>query len=177
MSDGQMQVYRDGERGEACEIYFENLIRFLRESSVDNYHSLQQSAEEADSVRGGYWTGKTSFSKTLDRKLISLGEGDEISWLRLLGSVEGETYDRLKKLSPFSEKDISHINYGESFIVDSRGSLVEMVYDELRRRGYKPFNDCGNYDIVLPDKTIEKMKKLLEDAEIHNLTIRIHIVE
>jgi len=180
MSDGLTEVSRDEERTEMRNEYFNSLTKFLKDSSIDNYHFLQQSAEDADSIRGGYWTGKTSLAKNLNKRLILLEEGDKKTWLRLLISLneDEEIYNELKELSPFSEKDISYIDYGCGFVVESRskGSLMGMIHSELRRRKIPIFGG-EDYAIVLPDKNIEEMKRLFKDAEIYDLTTRIRVVD
>ena len=169
-------VHRDQERGESYQGYLSSFIEYLRDSSEKNSSSLRQAAEEVDSVIGGYNTERTCLAKTLDKRVELLRKGDKITWLRLLCGLrsvrdnETDFYKEVLKLSPFLGHSLTNIRYGYGFMMDndSRGHLLEMVHNELRRVGIKPFN-AGDYAIVLPEEKLEEMRKLLESAEIHKI--------
>ena len=176
MTDGLSAVGRDEERGGKHEEYFDSLVRYLGNSSEENYSMLRQIAEGVDSVRGGYWGGQTRLAKTLDKKLELLRKGDEITWLRLLMSTGDSIHDKLKELSPFPEDDFTHIKYGYGFLGDCKGPLSDMLHDELRRRQIETFAG-GSYVIVLPEEITKKMKDLLKDAKIYDVDTRIKVVK
>ena len=82
MSDALSDIARDQERGEYLDNFYKNLTDYLENPSDEKLGNLKRIAEMTDSVRGGYWGGKTNLLKNLEKRLKELGEGNKNSWAR-----------------------------------------------------------------------------------------------
>jgi hypothetical protein len=82
MTDALSEIARDQERDGNFGIYILNVFKFLNNSTTENYLSLNDSAKNVDSVRGGYWNPgyKTKLENGLVKFLIKLENRNQKAW-------------------------------------------------------------------------------------------------
>ena len=174
MSDGMSGISRDEERVEDIVKYYGSLADYLRDCSEENHTALIKAAEEVDSVRGGYISGRTYLANNLDKKLEKLEAKDEKDWLKTLMSVEDimrrgrNVHNELLEISPFAEDTLTLLRYGSGFVRDFEGPLSGIVDCMLRGKNIKTF-DGGSYVVVLPEEKLKQIRDLLEYARVHDL--------
>lgn len=164
MSDGPSEIARDKERGEYLDNFHESLADYLENPSDKKLENLKGIAEETDSVRGGYWSGKTHLLKNLEKKLRELGEGNKTSWARLLRATyetryASNVYQRLKNISPYADKVLLFVSYGSrSSNIDSTMELSDLVDKKVRDSEMKTFG-ADDYFLVFDKKEFERLLK------------------
>lgn len=102
MSDGLTDIARDERRIAAIEGYLSALADWLEHPGDDRAAAVRRAAEEADSIRRGYWSGRTSVLPGLETRMEALRAGDRTAWDSLLWLIEDagtEAADRLRRLA------------------------------------------------------------------------------
>jgi len=162
MSDALSEIARDEERYSEMNSFYEQLVNYLEKPSREKFDALNEAAKETDFIRGGFNSGKTDISSKLEGKINELSSGDKTSWARLLidvydrrNDMEG-IYSRLKKLSPYADKVLFHIDYGRGFSnIDRIMEIQEMMHNKIESSGMK-ICDADKYLLAFDRKDFEK---------------------
>jgi len=121
MSDAITDIARDEQRARNFSEYLSALRTYLMDSnsSRKNFTKVIEAARSTDAIRRGYWGGQTSISENIEKKIKKLKKNDKTEWARLLAMTMTdwpEYYGGLKKLSPFKEKYLHLVDYGNGFM-------------------------------------------------------------
>ena len=149
MSDALSDITRDQQRGEAIDVYYELLIRYINGEALIN--DLHKVAQEIDDIRGSYWgSGHTTFKQHVSEQADRLKAGDKKEWAYLLRTMErSRAADKLRRLSPWG-KDAVFIP-----VYYNHANTNELIRD-LKVKHRKKIGDKDHYLIILKQpKTIE----------------------
>ncbi len=167
MSDALSEIARDQDRENELQNFYLALTDYLENPSDGKLADVKKSAENTDSVGGGYLGGgRTNILKNLERKMGELSNGDKTAWAKLLIGAyarryegefhEGEIYSRLKKLSPYADKILLHVDYGIGFSNIKRTmEFQEAVDDKIKSSGMKVL-DADQYLLAFDKNDFEK---------------------
>ncbi len=149
MSDALTDIARDEQRGRLYGSYPEALKAFLTNPTDENKKEVIRMAEETDSVKGGYWGGRTSLSNDVETTISKLQEGDKTVWAKFLFSLKDQhDFQAFKLLSPFADKLLIAVNYGCGF-VNFHGELEPLIASIIRDgKGWKTY-DADDYVVAL----------------------------
>ena len=103
MSDALTDIARDERRGGMVSLYYESLVEWLKDKTEDKATKVRQAAKNADSLSGGYFTGRTSISEQLDDRMRRLATNDEPVWIDTIADLQPFCARPLIELSPFKE--------------------------------------------------------------------------
>lgn len=167
MSDGLSDVARDRVRGDAQEIYLARLADWLEDRTEARMAELKAAAEAADSVRGGYWSGRTALASRLEATTRALAAGDRTVWARLVSQLYPggitDTYERLRKLCPFGDAVLMTADYGIGF-VHLEGEFKKAVAEAMVKAGHAPYQG-GDFIFVLPPDFLKNVEIISIDPK------------
>lgn len=137
MGDALSDISRETERSENYSVFLEGLFNYLKDPSQENYEHVKKSAENTDSIKGGYFNLGSNLSGGLEKRINKLREGDKVSWSRLLCEIERDYdsyhnfYSDLKTISPFKDRHLVFVDYGIGFSnIGPRGDIHEIIGDK-----------------------------------------------
>lgn len=164
MSDALTDIARDTRRAEVFGKYLEAVKEYLLGPSQETFKNAVEAAQVVDGVPRGYWGGKTSLSKDIEKRLRSLKRGNKKEWARFLlsmigGNMPHPLFKKLKAISPFKDKCLIHVNYGCGFV--HFGGEIESFFAKIiqEHAGWKTY-DADGYFVALP------MPEINEDTEV-----------
>jgi len=173
MSDALTDIARDQRRSERYREYLEQLVKYLKNPSDQNYKKLEESAQITDSVPRGLWQGQSELEKGLLERAKKLKEGDKREWARTLWDLEEEStiYRKLKEISPFNRKFLIKVDYGDGFVAIG-GELQSKIEDSIYERDYQT-RDCDDYLLVLDglDEILAKSEVIWTRCGIMNQNV------
>ena len=151
---GLEDVSREFERGYFYSSFLGSVVKYLKDSSPENYVEVENFAKDTDSVRGGYFTlGHTNLSGGLKDRFDKLRGGDKVSWAKLLFQLE-ELYSRgynlfpaAKEISPFKDRSLFFVDYGIGF--SNMGHKGADIHRIIENKGFTIF-DCDKYLVSFP---------------------------
>ena len=156
MGDALTDIARDGRRAENFYSFLGLLEKYLEADTRtdDMLQKVLKAAQNTDDVRGGYFGGSTDISQGLAEKIELLIAGDKYVWAWLLAIADESSRDSLKKLSPFRDMMVIHVDYGCGFVT-FRGDLESFIASLIRtKKNWKTY-DADDYLVVLPTPAIE----------------------
>lgn len=155
MSDALSDIARDGERARLYRSYLEALEEFLKDPTDKNKKAVLEIANETDSIRGGYWGGRSFLSNKIETIISKLQEGDKEYWAKFLFSLKNQRdFEIFKPLSPFAGKFLIAVNYGCGF-VNFHGELESFINSIIRKsKGWETY-DADDYLIALDELNTE----------------------
>ena len=162
MSDALSDIARDEERYSGMNSFYEDLVNYLENPSKEKFDVLDEIAKETDFIRGGFSSGKTNISLKLEREINKLSSGDKNSWAKLLIAVYDrdeirKIYSRLKKISPYADKVLFHVDYGRGFSnIDRIMEFQEMIDSKIESSGMK-VRDADKYLLAFDKEDFEKI--------------------
>jgi len=154
MSDALTDIATDQRKASLFAEALIRLVDYLKKPSINNLAAVLAYAEQIDSMRGGYWSGKTSLSTGIlsEKSIEKLRNGDKELWAKLLRFSFGyNVYDKLKALSPFHNKILVVVDYGwrgarpTTIEGEAVGALSKVIEDNGL-----PINDCQKYMLAFP---------------------------
>jgi hypothetical protein len=152
MSDALSDIARDERRGRAFSECLYNLANYLEKPSKITYSALRKSAEETDSVHGGYWGGgNTNLNNELIPFLRNLHKNDITTWVNLMDKAK-DCYSekkRLKSLSPVKDFVIFPINYH----INELGDFTNIVYNLILQNG-EDISGSNKYFLLIPQNQL-----------------------
>ena len=169
MSDALTDIARDQERASAYERYLGAICDWLQDPTDDKLALIVTHAEDCDSVRRGYWTGKTNLADRARESARRPKDGDIREWSRLLTPIVAQSEHnypglerRLYKLSPFAGRRLVVVHQGYGF-ADYKGDIgrifkpiMEKALDDLNairaEKNIKPSDAAGDYLVALDDR-------------------------
>lgn len=161
MGGGLDDLAADQLRGRLYYSFLALLTEYLEKKEEDEKLLKQviEAAKDTDSVRPGIWGGQTYLSEDLENKIKLLKEKDRTEWARLLTETSSETffYERLKAISPFTDKLCIHVDYNSRSTTITGRELEKFFTDLAKQRGWKMHNH-------------DKYVLLISANEILNLT-------
>lgn len=165
MSDALTDIARDTRRAEVFGEYLEAVKAYLLDSSQETFKNAVEAAQVVDGVPRGYWGGRTSLSKDIEKRLRSLKRGNKQEWARFLSLVMRydisyrHLFEEFKAISPFKDKLLVHVDYGCGFV--HFGGEIEAFFAKIIREhaGWKTY-DADDYFVALP------MPEINEDTEV-----------
>ena len=164
MSDALTDIARDQSRGEKYRNFLELLTDYLesKDKTKDALKKIIEAARETDSVRGGYWGGRTKLFHGLLQRINALEKGDESEWARLLAEMNSRypLYKRVKAISPFVGKMLIHVGYGRGFVNFDRdtGDLANFLSQAIAKgKGWETYQGDA-YMVVLPEPTAQEIE-------------------
>lgn len=147
MSDGITDAYRAERRWREFERHICAIKDYIL--NPDEFH-FKQAIEVATIIDRDEGTKFTEELGNLLPKLMAVDEDIKNSaWAKLLAkSYESMYFDSLKKLSPFKEKIVAFVDYGEGFVT-FYGDIEKFFSKSVADKGLKTF-DCDKYIVVMP---------------------------
>lgn len=158
MSDALTDIGRDEERRRNFDEYLANVKKYLENQTAENLAKVLKTAEDTDSVRGGYWSGKTNLRKNAEASLAELLANDKKAWTKFLSMLlanEHPMFQELKAMSPFKGKMLIFVDYGCGF-VHLKGELQSMLDTYIRQNKNLRIYDGDKYLVALPMPDLEK---------------------
>lgn len=155
MSDAFTDIARDEDRAANYLDYLTKVAEYLNNSTKENCERVKSAAQNTDSVKRGYWNGRTGLSSGLDELLERLKQGDKTEWARLLWTVEpyNSIYQELSNLSPFKGQVLLKVDYGVGFVDVGKEGLDGVI----EGAGFKA-GDCDDYIISISPEVLKQME-------------------
>lgn len=158
MSDAFTDMARDNERARNFDAYLKSVKEYLENPTTENLAKALEAAENMDSVRGGYWSGKTNLRKNAEASLAELRANDKKAWTKFLAMLlenEHPMLQEFKSMSPFKDKMLIFVDYGCGF-VHLKGELQSMLDQYIRQNKNLRIYDGDKYLVALPMPDLEK---------------------
>ena len=111
MSDGISDIYREEMRQAVVSRYYDGLLAWLKDQTLENAEKVKALAKAADEVRQD-WQKKTSVTKTATQRMELLVADDEDAWLRLIAEMEPWYAKSFLEISPFRYRTLILYKYG-----------------------------------------------------------------
>jgi hypothetical protein len=158
MSDALTDIARD-ERREACFDEFVVVVyEYLLHQTASNLKKVLATADNLDSVPGGYFGSRTNWLQNIERRLELLVNKDRQGWAKWLLSITNHSlYGKFKEMSPYKGKLLINVDYGCGF-VNLSGDLQAFLDKTIALDKNMRIYDADKYLVVIDDPKVEHVE-------------------
>lgn len=113
MSDALSDIAADERRARYFDTFADAVYAYLKNPHEEQRGAVVSAAEDTDSVRRGYWSGKTSLAQGAIETLARLSANDKAAWASWLNRFQHDhaRYEAFKAISPFAGKTLVFKGY------------------------------------------------------------------